>query len=87
LLFNAGTRGTVIWYMSGVSHIGSHAGPTVTAGYAVMGLSDFDRNGRPDYVLYNSGTRQTALWYLNNYQFIGSASGPTLPSGWTLVAP
>jgi hypothetical protein len=87
LLFNAGTHGTVIWYMSGVAHIGSHVAPTITQGYDAVGLADFDRNGRPDYVLYNSSTHQTAIWYLNNYQLLHSASGPTLPVGWNVVAP
>jgi hypothetical protein len=73
--------------MSGVTRIGSHAGPIVAQGYDVVGLADFDRNGRPDYLLYNSSTRQTAIWYLNNFQLIGSAFGPTLPAGWSLIAP
>jgi hypothetical protein len=73
--------------MSGVTRVGSHVGPTITQGYNVVGLADFNGNGRPDYLLFNSSTRQTAIWYLNNYQFIGSASGPTLPVGWNLAAP
>jgi hypothetical protein len=81
------TNGTVIWYMSGVTHISSLVGPTVTQGYDVVGLADFDGNGRPDYVLYNSSTRQTAIKYLNNYQVVGNANGPTFPVGWQLIAP
>jgi elongation factor P hydroxylase len=87
LLFNAGTHGTVIWYMSGVTHIGSHVGPTVTQGYDVVGVADFDGNGKPDYVLYSSSTHQTAIWYMNDNVRIGTAWGPTLPGGWSLVAP
>ena len=87
LLFNAGTHGTVIWYMSGATRIGSHVGPTVTQSYGVAGLADFNQSARPDYVLFNPSTRQTAIWYLNNYQFLDSANGPTLPVGWILGAP
>ena len=47
--------------------------------------SDFNGDGKPDYVLYNASTRRTAVWYLNNNVFLGSAYGPTLPAGWTLV--
>ena len=47
--------------------------------------SDFNGDGKPDYVLYNASTRRTAVWYLNNNVFLSSAYGPTLPAGWTLV--
>ena len=35
--------------------------------------TDFNRDGKPDYLLYNAGTRQTAVWYLNNNVLIGGA--------------
>ena len=47
--------------------------------------SDFNRDGKPDYLLYNAGTRQTAVWYLNNNVFIGGAFAPTLPVGWRVI--
>jgi Trypsin-like peptidase domain/FG-GAP-like repeat len=47
--------------------------------------SDFNGDGKPDYLLYNAGTRQTAVWYLNNNVRVGSAYGPTLPVGWRVI--
>ena len=47
--------------------------------------TDFNNDGKPDYVIYNGGTRQTAVWYLNNNVFAGWAFGPTLPPGWRLA--
>jgi hypothetical protein len=47
--------------------------------------SDFNRDGKADYLLYNAGTRQTAVWYLNNNAFIGGAFAPTLPVGWRVI--
>jgi glucose/arabinose dehydrogenase len=47
--------------------------------------SDFNGDGKVDYVLYNASTHRTAVWYLNNNVFLGSAYGPTLPAGWNLV--
>jgi hypothetical protein len=47
--------------------------------------TDFNHNGKPDYVLYNGGTRQTAVWYMNNNVFAGAAYGPTLPAGWSVI--
>jgi Alpha-galactosidase, CBM13 domain/FG-GAP-like repeat len=46
---------------------------------------DFNRDGKPDYLLYNLGTRQTAVWFLNNNVFIGGAFGLTLPVGWNVI--
>ena len=47
--------------------------------------SDFNGDGKADYVLYNASTHRTAVWYLNNNLFLGGAYGPTLPAGWSLV--
>ena len=47
--------------------------------------TDFNRDGKPDYLLYNSSTRQTGVWYLNNNLFIGGAFAPTLPVGWRVI--
>jgi len=53
----------------------------------VVGVADFDRDGKPDYALYNAVTNQTAVWYLNNNVFGGGAYGPSLPANWSLIAP
>ena len=47
--------------------------------------TDFNQNGKPDYVLSNGGTHQTAVWYMNNNVFAGGAFGPTLPAGWNVI--
>ena len=47
--------------------------------------TDFNNDGKPDFVLYNASSQQTALWYLNNNVHIGGASGPTLWAGYTVV--
>ena len=78
---------SVIWYLSGTTRIGSAFGPTIAAGYNLSGAADFNRDGKPDYLLFNPSTRQTAIWYLNNNVRIGTAVGPTLAAGYTLAAP
>jgi hypothetical protein len=50
-------------------------------------VADFNRDGKPDYLLFNPSTRQTAIWYLNNNVRISAAFGPTLAAGYTLAAP
>jgi hypothetical protein len=42
---------------------------------------DFNKDGKPDFVLYNASTDQTAVWYMNNNVRVGGGSGPTLPPG------
>ena len=49
-----------------------------------MGVADFNRDGKSDYLLFNPTTRQTAIWYLSVTTRIGSAFGPTIAAGYTL---
>ena len=55
--------------------------PRATAFQPNAAPTDFNNDGKPDYLLYNASTHQTALWYLNNNVHIGGASGPT-SAGW-----
>jgi hypothetical protein len=48
--------------------------------------TDFNGDGKPDYVLYKASTQQTAVWFLNNNVYIGGAATPTLPAGWMVVS-
>jgi hypothetical protein len=47
-------------------------------------ITDFNDDGKADWVLYN-GSTQTAVWYMNNNVRIGSATGPTLSASAKLV--
>jgi astacin (peptidase family M12A)/VCBS repeat protein len=86
VLFKPATRQTAIWYLWwerwGFDHfVGSAYGPTLPAGWELVALADFNRDGKPDYLLYTASTRQTAIWYLNNNVFVSGAYGPSLPAG------
>src|SRR5437667_92253 len=48
-------------------------------------VTDFNGDGKPDYLLYNVSTRQTAIWYLNNNAHIGGALGARRPVGWEVA--
>jgi hypothetical protein len=85
LLFNSSTLRTAIWYFRGSAFVSGAFGPSLPAGWAIVGVADFDQNGAPDYLLFRPSTRQTAIWYLNDARFIGGSLGPTLPAGWKLV--
>jgi elongation factor P hydroxylase len=87
LLFNPTTRATAIWYMNNNTRVTGTGGPTLPAGWSLVGAADFNGNGKPDYLLFNASTRQTVIWYMNNNVHVTGASGPVLPASWNLVAP
>jgi VCBS repeat protein len=86
VLQSAGTRQTAIWYLNNNFYMGGAYGPTLVAGWALMGLADFNLDNHSDYALFAPNTNQTALWYLSGPRFIRGAYAPTLPNGWELVA-
>ena len=85
LLSNPSTHQTVIWYMNNNVHVTGAYGPTLPAGWSVVGVADFNRDGHPDYLLFNANSRATVIWYMNNNVHVTGASGPTLPVGWSVV--
>jgi elongation factor P hydroxylase len=85
VLFNSSTRQTVIWYLNNNVRIGVVSGPTLPAGWSVVGVADFNRDGHPDYLLFNPVTRQTWIWYLSGGVHLTGAAGPTITSGYELV--
>jgi len=85
LLYNAATQQTAIAYMNNNSVIGAAFGPTLPAGWTVVGTADFNRDGYPDYLLFNPTSRATVIWYMSNSVRLNSATGPTLPGGWSVA--
>ena len=51
----------------------------------VVPATDFNSDGRPDFVLSNAATHQTAVWYMDNNVRTGGGFGPVLPQPWQLV--
>jgi elongation factor P hydroxylase len=47
--------------------------------------TDFNNDGKPDFVLYNPSTGQTVIWSMNNNVHVTGSYGATLPAGWSLV--
>jgi YVTN family beta-propeller protein len=86
IVFDTGVTNTGVWYLNNNVFTSPAFGPYIPAGWQVVGVADFNRDGHPDYLLFNPATRQTAIWYLSGVTFVGGAYGPTLPAGWKLVA-
>ena len=78
MLYNAGTRQTVIWSMNNNVFV-SGALADSSGCWGLSGVADFNGDGHPDYALFNPGSRQTAIWYLSGPTWIGSVLGPSLP--------
>ena len=76
---------TAIWYLNNGLFMGSAFAPTLPANWRVVGVADFNRDGKADYLLYNASTRQTAIWYLSGPTLISGAYGPMIASGYTLI--
>ena len=56
--------------MNNSAFVSGGYGPTLPAGWELVAVGDFNRDGKPDYVLYDASTRQTAIWYMNNNVFV-----------------
>ena len=85
-LYNESSRQTAIWYLNNNAFAGGAFGPTLPGAWRVVGVADFNRDGKTDYLLFNPSTHQSAhLVSLRGHACLGGAFGPTLPSAWALV--
>ena len=78
---------TVIWYMNNNILLRGATGPTLPAGWRLVAVADFNRDGHPDWLLFNSKTLHTAIWYMNNNihvtgQWPHASCGLECGSGW-----
>ena len=71
-------------YFAADNRVYAFALPTPTPNPTPM-ASDFNRDGKPDYLLCQATSRRTAVWYMNNNVLVSGAWGPTLPAGWQLL--
>jgi FG-GAP-like repeat len=51
----------------------------------LVGVADFNIDGKPDYLLSNLSTRQSAIWYLSGTTYAGGAYGPAITAGYNLI--
>jgi hypothetical protein len=77
-----------VYYLNNNIYVASAFGPVLTPGWGLVGLADFNRNGRIDYLLFNPSTGQSLIWYLSGasgVSFAGSSLGPSIASGYELT--
>jgi uncharacterized repeat protein (TIGR01451 family) len=96
LVWQNDTTGQVfVWYMGGLlgnQFLGStFLAPTgMGTGWTVVGMADFNSDGKPDIVWQNASTGQVFVWYMGGAlgnQFLGSTFlAPTgMGAGWSIV--
>lgn len=92
LLQHAVTGGLYLWYMRAASLLSttwlSPSGPT-DPNWKVVGLADFNADGRPDVLFQHSVSGVLVVWYMNGPNLVGSSMfspiGPNDPA-WKVVA-
>ncbi|MCW3095461.1 MAG: hypothetical protein JWL77_1079 [Chthonomonadaceae bacterium] len=84
------TNQIAFWYTSGANNAtipgGNFVNTTPPAGWKVVGVGDFNGDGKSDLVFQNQATNQVAIWFMNGYLYQGGVLMPfTPPTGWTVA--
>jgi hypothetical protein len=84
------TNQVAFWYTSGVNSAtipgGHFVNVTPDAGWKVVGVGDFNGDGKSDLVFQNQTTHQIAIWFMNGYTDTGGVLLPYSPvTGWNVV--
>ncbi|MCW3096153.1 MAG: hypothetical protein JWL77_1771 [Chthonomonadaceae bacterium] len=73
----------VFWYTGGANTAiitgGDYVNQTPTAGWKVVGIADFNRDGRSDLVFQNQTTGQIAIWFMNGPVYQSGVQIPSTP--------
>ncbi len=87
VLQNRNDNSVVYWYAQGADRTvitgGDTVHPTPDAGWKVVGIGDFNGDGKSDLVLQNQKTNQIAIWYMNGPYYQGGLVMSVTPlEGW-----
>jgi hypothetical protein len=84
---NTTLGGNIVWYMNGVTRIGSVYLPTQNTVWAIVGCADFNADGKTDILFWNPATGRNIVWYMNGVARTGSVYLPTQDTAWTNAGP
>ncbi len=91
LVFQSQTTNQIIyWYTGGINAAtitgGDYANVQVPAGWKVVGISDFNGDGKSDLVVQNQTTYQIAIYFMSGAYYQGGVLLPyNPPVGWKVV--
>jgi hypothetical protein len=90
VLENRADGSIVFWYTGGTNNAtitgGEYCSVVPYAGWRVVGVGDFNGDGKSDLVFQNQTTNQVAVWYMNGPTYAGGIVLPfTPPAGWTVA--
>jgi hypothetical protein len=75
----------VLWYTGGPTHTavtgGDYVDQTPAAGWKVVGVADFNRDGRSDLLFQNQTTGRIAVWFMNGPHYQGGLQIPQATAG------
>jgi len=91
LLQNQTTGQISVWFMNpgGLSYSSAPTVASPASGWSLVGTSDFNSDGVPDYVFQNRSTGDVSVWYMTGTQGTTYSSAPvvgTAASGWYIRA-
>ncbi|RAI54071.1 FG-GAP-like repeat-containing protein [Roseicella frigidaeris] len=73
-----------LWEMDGLAGIGGGVVGTVDASWAVVGMGDFDGDGRAD-ILWQNADSAVSIWRMDGTQYLGGGTIATPGVGWSVV--
>lgn len=90
VLQNRSSNAVVLWYTGGANHAAITGGDYVDQipanGWNLVGVADFNGDGRSDLVFQNQSTHQIAIWLMVGAHYQGGVLLPVVPpSGWSVV--
>ena len=90
VLQNHGNNAIVLWYTGGANHGtitgGEYVSVIPVSGWSVVGVGDFNADGRSDLVFQNQATNQIAIWLMSGPVYQGGVLMPSVPlTGWKIA--
>lgn len=84
------TNRIALWYTSGVNNAtitgGSFVDTTPAFGWKVVGVGDFNGDGKSDLVFQNQTTYQIVIWFMDGAKYTGGVLLPlSPPAGWQVA--
>ncbi len=84
---NTSTGQNAFWHMDGTTFLAGVLFPALTdQNWKIVGVGDFNADGKPDLVWRNTSTGQNAFWYMDGTTFLAGVLFPALTDqNWKIV--